>query len=76
LFATISDVSGGAISVASMWHIVGAAVVGASTHIPLLAGSSEVTSMRRGQAVLDALVRFGLPVRGGVRHRETKLLLN
>ena len=47
-----------------MWHIVGAAVVGAATQVPLLAGSSEVTSMRRGQAVLDALVGFGLPVRG------------
>ncbi len=32
----------------SMWHIVGAAVVGAATHVPLLARSSEVTSMRRG----------------------------
>ena len=49
----------------SMWHIVGAAVVGAATQVPLLAGSSELTSMRRGQAVLDALVGFGLPVRGG-----------
>ena len=41
-----------------MWHIVGAAVVGAATHVPLLARSSELTSMRRGQAVLDALVGF------------------
>ena len=42
-----------------MWHIVGAAVVSAATQVPLLAGSSELTSMRRGQAVLDALVGFG-----------------
>jgi hypothetical protein len=76
LFAKIFDVSGGAISTASMWHIVGAAVVGAATHIPLLARSSELTSMRRGQAVLDALVGFGLPVRGGPRPREGKGLLN
>lgn len=76
LFATISDVSGEAISPASMWHIVGAAVVGAATHIPLLARSSKMTGMRRGQAVLDALVGFGMPVRGGSRTREGKGLLN
>ncbi len=52
---------------AAMWHIVGAAVVSAATHVPLLAGSSEITSMRRSQAVLDALLGFGLPVRGGGR---------
>jgi hypothetical protein len=76
LFGKIHDVSGGAISMASMWHIVGAAVVGAATHVPLLAGSSEVTSLRRGQAVLDSLVSFGLPVRGGSRLRQGKALLN
>ena len=59
LFATLADISDGAISVASMWHIVGGAVVSAATQVPLLAGSSELTSMRRGQAVLDALVGFG-----------------
>ncbi len=47
-----------------MWHVVGTAVVSAATQVPLLAGSSELTSMRRGQAVLDALVGFGAPVRG------------
>jgi len=47
LFTKISDVSGGAISMASMWHIVGAAVVGTATHVPLLARSSELTSQRR-----------------------------
>jgi hypothetical protein len=76
LFASIDDVSGGAISQASMWHIVGAAVVAAATHVPLLARSSEVTSMRRAQAVLDSLVGFGLPVRGGSRLRGGKGLLN
>jgi len=76
LFGKIFDVSGGAVSMSSMWHIVGAAVVGAATHVPLLARSSEVTSMRRGQAVLDALMSFGLPVRGGSRPREGKGLLN
>jgi hypothetical protein len=76
LFAKLVDISGGAISMASMWHIVGAAVVGIATHVPLLARSSELTSMRRGQAVLDAFVGFGLPVRGGYRPREGKDLLN
>jgi hypothetical protein len=76
LFARLADVSGEAISVASMWHIVGAAVVSAATQVPLLAGSSEVTSMRRGQALLDALVGFGLPVRGTTWRTAGKVLLN
>ncbi|MGY4651032.1 iron reductase [Mycobacterium sp. URHB0021] len=41
-----------AMSVASMWHIVGGAVVSAATQVPLLAGSSELTSMRRAQPCL------------------------
>ncbi len=76
LFGKLADVCGGAMSVASMWHIVGAAVVSAATQVPLLAGSSELTSMRRGQAVLDALVGFGLPVRGATRMAAGKGLLN
>src|SRR6478672_6772872 len=76
LLAKLFDISGGAISMASMWHIIGAAVVGIATHVPLLARSSELTSMRRGQAVLDALVGFGLPVRDGSRSPERKGLLN
>lgn len=76
LFAKLYQVSDGAISIASMWNIVGAAVVGASTQVPLLAGSSELTSMRRGQAILDALVGFGLPVRGASRTAAGKVLLN
>jgi hypothetical protein len=74
LFARLFEISDGAMSVAAMWHMVGAAVVGAATQVPLLAGSSEVVSMRRGQAVLDALVGFGLPVRGS--GRAGKVLLN
>ena len=72
LFTALADVSGGAMSLASMWHIVGSAVVSAATQVPLLAGSSELTSMRRGQAVLDALVGFGLPVRGTTRRPVAK----
>jgi hypothetical protein len=76
LFARLYDVCGGATSVASMWHIVGAAVVSAATQVPMLAGSSEVTSMRRAQAVLDALVGFDVPVRGATRTTNRKALLN
>ncbi|HEX2212635.1 MAG TPA: iron reductase [Mycobacterium sp.] len=67
LFGKLAEISAGAMSVAAMWHVVGGAVVSAATQVPLLAGSSELTSMRRGQAVLDAFVGFGLPVRGSSR---------
>ena len=76
LFDKLAAVSGGAMPVAAMWHLVGGAVVSAATQIPLLAGASEVVSMRREQAVLDALVKFGLPVRGAARCVSGKLLLN
>jgi len=76
LFARLTEISGGVISQSSMWHMVGSAVVGAATQVPLLARTSEVTSMRRAQAVLDALVGFGLPVRGASRIRDRKALLN
>ncbi len=76
LFNRLAAVSDGAMSVAAMWHIVGGAVVGAATQVPLLAGSSEIVSMRRGQAVLDAFVGFGLPVRGTSRMNSGKVLIN
>lgn len=76
LFHKLAAISQGAMTVASMWHVVGGSVVGAATQVPLLAGSSEVVSMRRGQAVLDALVGFGLPVRGTSRITPGKALLN
>jgi hypothetical protein len=76
LFTRLYDVCGGAVSVSSMWHIVGGAVVSAATQVPILAGSSEVTSMRRAQGVLDALVGFGLPVRGATRIAARKALRN
>lgn len=77
LFNRLSAEGDGITPVAAMWHAVGAAAVGAATQIPLLAGSSEAVSMRRTQAVLDALMGFGLPVRGGHRPvAATKLLLN
>ena len=76
VFAKLAEVCGGAMTVASMWHIVGGAVVGAATQIPLLSGASELTSMRRSQAVLDALVGFGVPVRGTSRQISGKVLIN
>jgi hypothetical protein len=76
LFDTLAAVGDGAMPVSAMWHLVGGAVVSAATQIPLLAGASEVVSMRRGQAVLDALVTFGLPVRGSARCISRKGLLN
>ena len=64
LFARLHVVSGGALSIAAMWHTVGSMVVASATQVPQLAGADELAAMRRGQAVLDALVGFGLPVRG------------
>jgi hypothetical protein len=64
LFAKLHAVSGGAVSHPMMWHIVGSMVVATATQVPQLAGADELSAMRRGQAVLDALVGFGLPVRG------------
>jgi len=64
LFGKLHLVSGGALSTAAMWHMVGSMVVAAATQVPQLAGIDEQVAMRRGQAVLDALVGFGLPVRG------------
>ncbi len=75
-FGKLAAISDGAMAVASMWHLVGGSVVGAATRVPLLAGSSEAVSMRRGQAVLDALVGFGLPVRGVARATPGKVLCN
>ncbi len=76
VFGRLAAVSGGAMPVAAMWHAVGVAAVGAATRIPVLAGTSEVVSMRRAQAVLDALVGFGAPVRGTLRPSAGKPLLN
>jgi hypothetical protein len=76
LFARLYEVSGHAVSIASMWNTVGSAIVVAATQVPQLAGASEMIGMRRGQAVLDALVRFGLPVRGPAIPIRRNVLLN
>ncbi len=64
LFAELYVVSRGATPIAAMWHTVGSMVVATATQVPQLAGTNELAAMRRGQAVLDALAGFGLPVRG------------
>jgi hypothetical protein len=64
LFAQLHTVSRGALPVSAMWATVGTVVVTTATQVPLLAGTCEAAGMRRGQAVLDAFVSFGLPVRG------------
>jgi hypothetical protein len=70
LFAKLHAVSRGAIPMAAMWHIVGSMVVATATQVPQLAGADELAAMRRGQAVLDAMVGFGLPVRGPLAARR------
>jgi hypothetical protein len=67
LFANVHMISRGAVPIPAMWGMVGSAVVTIATQIPILAGSCEVAGMRRAQAMLDAFVSFGLPVRGGLR---------
>ncbi|BBZ13742.1 hypothetical protein MBRA_39370 [Mycobacterium branderi] len=69
LFARLHTVSFGALSVAAMWQIVGSTVVATATQLPQLTTLDEGSAMRRGQAVLDALVGFGLPVRGPAGRR-------
>ena len=64
VFQELEQLSRGALWQSSMWQAVGAAVVVTATRAPLLSGRTELVCMRRGQAVLDALTCFGLPVRG------------
>lgn len=63
IFETLHRLSRGALTPAAMWQMVGSAVVITATQVPVLTGTGELTCMRRGQAVLDALTGFGLPVR-------------
>jgi hypothetical protein len=72
LFSRLRAVSDETISEAAMWQIVGSAIVAVATRMPHLAATDELTGMRRSQAILDAMVGFGLPVRGPSRHASTK----
>ena len=47
----------------TFWSLVGDSVLGASTYIPVLAATQGSDSARRGQALLDAFVAAGAPVR-------------
>lgn len=47
----------------TFWSLVGDSILGASTYIPVLAGTYASDSARRGQALLDAFVAAGAPVR-------------
>ncbi|MGA4691972.1 hypothetical protein ACPCXD_17085 [Rhodococcus sp. AB351] len=46
------------------WAIVGRTVVTGAAQLPVLGGASRRTAARRGQALLDAFVAAGYPVRG------------
>ena len=70
VFDELERLSGGALGQLSMWQTVGAAVVVTATQASVLSGSNELVCTRRGQAVLDALMCFGLPVRAPCRSPE------
>ncbi|WP_241386901.1 hypothetical protein [Rhodococcus sp. CH91] len=46
------------------WGIVGRTIVTGAAQLPVLGGASRRTAARRGQALLDAFVAAGYPVRG------------
>lgn len=64
LFVWLHELTDAAVSIASMWQAVGSMIVVAASQMPCRPGSSQEVSFRRSQAVLDAMVTFGLPVRG------------
>ncbi len=47
----------------TFWSLVGDSVLGASTYVPVLAGTYASDCARRGQVLLDAFVAAGVPVR-------------
>jgi hypothetical protein len=49
------------------WRLVGRAVVGASSFVPIQGGSDRRAAWLRGQELLDAFVSLGQPVRGELR---------
>ncbi|WP_245865786.1 hypothetical protein [Rhodococcoides kyotonense] len=51
------------LDVRTFWSLVGDAILGASTYVPVLAGAHMADGARRGQAMLDAFVAAGAPVR-------------
>lgn len=63
LFDSVHAISDGALTVTAMWHIVGSAIIGVAAQIPRPACADDHVITRRSQAILDAMVGFGLPVR-------------
>lgn len=45
------------------WSLVGEAVLGAATYVPILARTTDTDAVRRGQGLLDAMTDVGVPVR-------------
>lgn len=66
LFVWLHRACEGAIPISSMWQLVGSTVVAAASQLPRRPDLDEADSFRRSQAVIDAMVGFGLPVRGPV----------
>jgi hypothetical protein len=64
LFGKLSAVSDDAFSTPAMWHLVGSAIVAAASQLPRPPSTDEFVTIRRSQAIVDAMVGFGLPVRG------------
>lgn len=63
LFESVYVVSGGVLAITAMWHIVGSAIIGIAAQIPRPPSADDHVIIRRSQAILDAMVGFGLPVR-------------
>lgn len=66
LFVWLHSTCDGAISIPSMWQMVGSTIVMAESQLARDPGTDEASVVRRSQAMLDAMVGFGLPVRGPV----------
>ncbi|WP_083022321.1 iron reductase [Mycolicibacter minnesotensis] len=64
LFVWLHEACEGAMSVTAMWQLLGSTVVVAAAQLPRRTDNAEATNCRRSQAILDAMVGFGLPVRG------------
>jgi hypothetical protein len=75
LFDMLYAISDGAFSVTMMWHIIGSATIGIAAQIPAPAWADDLIT-RRSQAILDALLGFGLPVRRSRRAATPLLVAN
>lgn len=60
-YASLDEVAG--FDRTRFWAIVGDAVIGAATYVPILVRIPETPAVRRGQGLLDAMSAAGVPVR-------------